>query len=196
MTEWGNRRGCPSPDGYSHRRDCFEANPDQVIIMPSGLQVLTIVHVAISLVAIASGFVVVFGLIAGKRLNLWTAIFLATTIATSVTGFAFPIHGFTPGIGLGIVSMVVLAVALVARYARQMTGIWRRVYVVTAVVALYLNVLVLIVQSFRKVPALKAMAPNQSEPPFLIAQVTAMVVFIVLGILAAIRFRDHSVIAA
>jgi len=162
----------------------------------SGLQIFTIAHVIISLVAIASGFVVLFGLISGKRLDRWTAFFLATTAATSVTGFGFPIRGFTPGIGLGIVSLVVLAVSLFARYGRHLAGIWRRVYVVTAVMALYLNFLVLIVQSFQKVPALKAMAPTQSEPPFLIAQVVSMIVFIVLGSLAVIRFRDQPVSVA
>jgi hypothetical protein len=151
----------------------------------------TTVHVAISLLAIGSGFVAVLGLIARRRLDRWNAIFLATTVATSVTGFLFPIHGFTPGIGLGIVSLLVLAVALYARYGRRMVGVWRRAYVITAVVALYLNVLVLIVQSFQKVPALKALAPTQSEPPFLVAQVVCMVGFVVLGILATIRFREQ-----
>ena len=114
----------------------------------SGLTIFTLIHVVISLVAIGSGFVVLFGLIAGKRDDGWTAFFLATTVATSVTGFGFPIHGFTPGIGIGIISLLVLAVAIFARYARRLTGIWRRVYVVTAVIALSLNFFVLIVQSF------------------------------------------------
>ena len=131
--------------------------------MPFDLKTSTIIHVAIRLLAIASGFVVVFGLIAGRRLNLWTAFFLATTIATSVTGFGFPIHGVTPGIVLGVVSLVVLAIALYARYVGQLAGAWRPVYVITAVIALYLNFFVLIVQSFQKVSALKAMAPTQSE---------------------------------
>lgn len=156
----------------------------------SFLTILTNVHVAISLAAIASGFVVLFGMLAGKRLDGWTAFFLATTVATSVTGFFFPIHGVTPGIVIGIISLVVLAVAIYARYARHLAGAWRRVYVITATIALYLNVFVLIVQSFQKVPALKAMAPTQSEPPFVIAQVVALVAFLVLGSLAAIRFRD------
>jgi hypothetical protein len=119
--------------------------------------------------AIASGFVVLFDVIAGKRLDGWTAFFLATTVATSVTGFGFPIHGFTPGLGLGVISLLVLAVAIFARYARHLTGVRRRVYVVTVVVALYLNFLVLIVQAFQKVPVLKALAPTQSEWPFLLA---------------------------
>src|SRR5271167_3633125 len=112
----------------------------------SGLTIFTLIHVVISLVAIGSGFVVLFGLVTGKRLDGWTAFFLATTVATSVTGFGFPISGFTPGIG--IVSLVVLALAIYARYSRHLAGGWRRVYVVGATLALYLNFLVLIVQSF------------------------------------------------
>ena len=162
----------------------------------SGLTIFTLIHVVISLVAIGSGFVVLFGLIAGKRLDGWTAFFLATTIATSVTGFGFPIHGFTPGIGIGIISLLVLTVAIFARYARRLTGIWRRVYVVTAVIALYLNFFVLIVQSFQKVPVLKMLAPTQSAPPFAITQLIALAAFIVLGSLAAIRFRERPVGAA
>jgi hypothetical protein len=153
----------------------------------SGLQIFTVIHVAISLAAIGSGFVVLFGLLTGKRLDGWNAFFLATTVATSVTGFGFPIRGFTPGIGLGILSLLVLAVAIYARYVRQLAGVWRRVYVISATTALYLNVLVLIVQSFQKVPALKALAPNQTEPPFAVAQLVALVAFIVLGWLAAKR---------
>ncbi len=157
--------------------------------MPFDLRTSTIIHVAIRLLAIASGFVVVFGLIVGRRLNLWTASFLATTIATSVTGFGFPIHGVTPGIVLGVVSLVVLAIALYARYVGQLAGAWRPVYVITAVIALYLNVFVLIVQSFQKVSALKAMAPTQSEAPFVVAQLIAMLAFIVLGVLGTKGFR-------
>src|SRR5712671_3763277 len=111
----------------------------------SGLQIFTVIHVAISLAAIGSGFVVLFGLLAGKRFERWTAFFLATTVATSVTGFGFPIRGFKPGIGLGILSLLVLALAIYARYARHLTGGWRHIYVVTAVAALYFNVFVLIV---------------------------------------------------
>jgi len=114
-----------------------------------GMTTFTFVHGVLSLVGIFSGFVVLSGLIAGKRLDGWTAVFLATTVATSVTGFGFPIHGFTPGIGIGIISLLVLAVAIFARYARRLTGIWCRVYVVTAVIALYLNFFVLIVQLFQ-----------------------------------------------
>jgi hypothetical protein len=154
------------------------------------LQTFTAIHVAISLIGIASGFVVVFGLIASKRLDRWTAVFLTTTVLTSVTGFMFPFHGFLPSYGVALVSLIVLAPAIYGRYKRQMAGHWRRTYVITAVTALYLNVFVLIVQMFMKVPALKALAPTQTELPFKIAQATALTVFIVLGITAAIKFRE------
>jgi hypothetical protein len=157
------------------------------------IKTFTLIHVGISLIAIVAGFVVVFGLIAGKRLSGWTAFFLLTTIATSVTGFGFPIKGVTPGIVLGVISLVVLAIAVYARYAGRLKGVWRLVYVVTAVIALYLNFFVLIVQSFQKVPALAALAPTQSEPPFVVAQVVALVVFIALGVLAGKRFGEQPI---
>jgi hypothetical protein len=160
--------------------------------MSTGLAIFTLVHVAISLVGIFSGLVVLFGLLNAKRLDGWTAIFLATTVATSVTGFLFPFKGFTPALGTGIVSMVVLAVTLYARYARRMAGGWRKAYVISAVIALYLNVFVLVVQTFLKVPALNALAPKQTEPPFAITQLLVLVIFIALGVLATIRFRAES----
>jgi hypothetical protein len=160
------------------------------------IKTFTMIHVVISLVAIAAGFIVVFGLISAKRLDGWTAFFLATTILTSVTGFGFPIAGVTPGIVLGVISLVVLAIALYARYARHLMGVWRPIFVITAVLALYLNFFVLIVQSFQKVPALKTLAPTQSELPFAVTQLIALAVFIVLGILAATRFREKTISAA
>ena len=135
-----------------------------------GTTTFTLVHVVLSLVGIFSGLVVVAGLIAAKRLDVWTAVFLASTVATSVTGFLFPVEHFMPSHGVGILSLVVLAVAILARYAFHLAGAWRWIYVVSAAVALYLNVFVLIVQLFQKVPALKALAPTQSEPPFLLTQ--------------------------
>jgi hypothetical protein len=160
------------------------------------IKTFTLIHVIISLLGIASGFVVVGGLIATRRLSGWTAFFLATTIATSVTGFGFPIKGVTPGIVIGVISLVVLAIAVYARYAGRLVGPWRLVYVVTAVIALYMNFFVLIVQSFLKVPALHELAPTGSEPPFAVAQGIALVGFIILGIFAAKRFRDHSASAS
>jgi hypothetical protein len=160
--------------------------------MFSALTTFTKVHVVISLIAIFAGFVVAFGLLAAKRLNGWTAVFLVMTLLTSVTGFFFPFHGFTPAIAVGIVSLVVLAMAIFARYGRKLNHAWRWIYVINAVLALYLNVFVLIVQLFQKVPALKALAPTQAEPPFAVAQLGALVIFVVLTVFAAIRFRPSS----
>jgi hypothetical protein len=167
-----------------------------MLIPDSFLPTFTIIHVAISLAAIASGFVVLFGMIANKRLDGWTAFFLATTVATSVTGFGFPIKGMTPGIAFGIISLVVLAPVIFARYQRDLAGIWRPVYVIGALFAFYLNYVVLIVQSFQKVPALKALAPTQSEPPFLAVQLISLAAFIVLGTMATKRFHPGALSAA
>ena len=148
----------------------------------------TLVHVILSLVGIFTGFIVMFGLLAGRRLDVWTAIFLASTVATSVTGFGFPFEHFSPPHYVGVLSLLVLAVALVARYAFHLRGSWRWMYVVGAAIALYLNVFVGVVQAFQKIPALKAMAPTQSEPPFAIAQLVVLALFVALAILATKRF--------
>jgi hypothetical protein len=150
------------------------------------------VHVVLSLAGIGSGFIVVFGLIAAKRLDGLTALFLATTVATSLTGFLFPFHKLLPSHVVGIVSLVVLAIAILARYARHLTGAWRWIYAANVVIGLYLNVFVLVAQAFQKVPTLKAMAPTQSEAPFVVAQVVVMALFVVLGILAVKRFHDRT----
>src|SRR5271170_2145314 len=149
----------------------------------------TILHVIITLVAIGSGLIVVGGMFASHKLPVTTALFLFTTALTSVSGFLFPIHGFTPALGVGIVSCVILAVALLAYYGKHLAGAWRWIYVVTAIASLYLNVFVLVVQSFIKVAALNVLAPTQSEPPFVIAQISVMLIFILIGIFAAIKFR-------
>jgi len=156
----------------------------------------TLVHVLISLVGIASGLVVVFGLLTGKRLDGWTALFLATTVATSVTRFAFPFDHLLPSHKVGIISLAVLAVAILARYAFHLSGAWRRIYVITAIAALYFNVFVGVVQSFLKVPALHSLAPKQTEPPFLVTQLVVLALFIVIGIMAVKRFHDEPVRAA
>ena len=166
------------------------------MVIGLSIHTFTIVHVGITLGAIASGLVVLFGMLGAHRLPAWTALFLVTTILTSVTGFMFPIHGFTPALGIGAVSMLVLAVALIALYAKHLVGSWRWIYVVAAVLALYFNVLVLIVQSFQKVPTLNTLAPTQSEPPFLIAQGVALMAFLFLGIAAVLRFRPAPAIVA
>ena len=161
-----------------------------------GLQPFTFVHVLISLVGIVSGFVVLFGLLGSKRLEGWTGLFLVTTVATSVTGFGFPIDVILPSHIVGIISLVVLAVAIIARYAFRLAGLWRSIYVIGAGIALYLNVFVLIVQLFRKVPALQALAPTQSEPPFALTQGAVLVVFVVTVIAATIRFHPTRTVHA
>ena len=153
----------------------------------------TKIHVLISLIGIATGVVVLIGLITGKRFNGWTAWFLVSTVATSVSGFLFPFHGVTPAIITGLISLLVLAVAIFARYFGRLFGAWRLIYVVSAITALYLNVFVLVVQLFQKVPALNALAPTQTEPPFLVAQLSTLIIFVLLTIAAAIRFRIKSV---
>lgn len=164
--------------------------------MSTGLAAFTLFHVAISLVGILTGFVVIFALISARQSSGWTGTFLVTTTATSVTGFLFPFHKFLPSHGVGIVSLLVLAVTIPALYVFHLVGPWRRTYVIGAVIAEYLNVFVLIAQFFTKIPALKALAPTQSEPPFLATQVVVMLIFIVLGVLAAKRFPAEVVHAA
>ncbi|MGB0122147.1 MAG: hypothetical protein WA419_20490 [Silvibacterium sp.] len=153
------------------------------------LTAFTIFHVALSLIGIASGLVVLFGMLSSKRLDGWTRIFLVTTIATSVTGYFFPVHKLLPSHIVGFISLIALTLAWIARYRRQLAGGWRLTYVITAVVALYLNVFVLVVQLFLKVPSLKALAPTQTEPPFKITQLVVLVLFAVLGFIAAKKFR-------
>ena len=148
------------------------------------------VHVLLSLLGIASGLVVSYGLLKAKRLDTWTVIFLATTVATSVTGFFLPAEHFLPSHAVGIVSLAVLALAIPARYTFHLAGALRTTYVIGAMIALYLNVFVLVVQLFRRVPALDAAAPTQTEPPFVAAQLIVLVLFVLLTIFAAIKFRD------
>ena len=157
------------------------------------LEIYTLIHVLISLVGILSGFVVMLGLLAGKRLDGWTETFLTTTVATSVTGFFFPVQHFMPSHAVGILSLLVLAVAIYARYPAQLAGAWRKVYVITALLALYLNVFVAIVQAFLKIPVLKALAPTQTEPPFKLTQLVVLFAFVAIASVAAIRFRSEPV---
>jgi hypothetical protein len=157
------------------------------------LATFTFLHVLISLVGIASGLAVMYGFLNGRRLDRLTAIFLVFTVLTSVTGFGFPFTQLLPSHKVGIISLVLLALAIPARYVFHLTGPWRLTYVVTAAMALYLNCFVLVVQLFLKVPALNALAPTQKEPPFLVAQLMVLALFIGLTILAAKRFRAGSV---
>jgi hypothetical protein len=148
------------------------------------------VHTLISLVGIVSGFVVISGMLSAKRLEGWTAVFLLTTVATSVTGFALPPFGvLLPSQKIGILSLVLLAIAIVARYVQHLAGASRWIYVVCALVAQYFNVFVLVVQLFKRVPALESLAPTQSEPPFAAVQLVVLVLFVWLGIRAVKRFH-------
>lgn len=154
-------------------------------------ETFTTVHVVISLIGIVSGLIALYGLLGNRWFARWNVLFLATTVATSVTGFGFPFDHLLPSHKVGIISLVVLAIAILARYPLLLAGAWRRIYVVSAAIALYLNVFVLVVQAFEKVPALRAMAPKQNEPPFLAAQLVVLAIFVVLTILATKRFRNE-----
>lgn len=152
-------------------------------------ETFTYIHVVLSFVGILAGLVVLFGLLRNNPLDNWTHVFLVTTVATTLTGFLFPFGGFTPAIGTGIVSCLVLAPTILARYAFNLAGPWRRIYVIGAVVSLYLNCFVLVVQAFLKVPALHALAPAGKEPPFALAQGLVLVLFVIAGFLAVRRFH-------
>ncbi len=160
-----------------------------------GMPVITFVHVVISLIGIATGLVVLFGMLGGNRMDALTAWFLITTVLTSATGFILPAPHFLPSHAIGILSLIVLAIAIAARYRFHMAGGWRRTYAITATIALYFNVFVLVVQSFLKVSALHDLAPTQSEPPFAIAQGIVLLLFVVLGTLATKRFRAEPLLA-
>ena len=159
------------------------------MILGMSIPAFTLLHVIITLIAIGSGLIVVGGLFASHRLPGTTALFLLTTLLTSVTGFLFPIHGFTPALGVGTVACVILAIALFAYYLKHLAGAWRWIYVITAVMSLYLNAFVLVAQSFIKVAALNALAPTQSEPPFAITQAVVLAIFIFLGLIALVKFH-------
>jgi hypothetical protein len=153
------------------------------------LSAYTIMHVIISLVGIATGFVVMAGMLKGQRLDTWTFWFLLFTLLTSITGYGFPFDHVLPSHIVGAISLVALVIAIVARYAFNHSGAWRWIYVVTALLAQWFNVFVLVAQGFLKVPALQALAPTQSEPPFLIAQTVVMILFIITGIAALRKFH-------
>ena len=158
------------------------------MVLGMSLQTFTLIHVLISLLGIVSGFIVICGFLANKRPRGWTAVFLTTTASTSITGFLFPFRGVTPAITLGIISLVVVAMAIVTRY---LLPVWRKTYVISTSAALYFNVFVLVVQSFEKVPALRAIAPTQKEPPFAIAQLAVLAIFVLLATFAVKRSREE-----
>jgi hypothetical protein len=149
-------------------------------------------HVVISLIEMAAGLIMLYGLINGRAFGAWTVLFLATAILTSLTGFPLPPFGFDPPRAIGILTLVLLAVAVSAYYGFRLAGAWRWIYVVTAIAALYLDVFVGVFQSFLKIPAVHALAPTQSEPPFFVAQAVVLVLFVVLGFFAVRKFHPAS----
>jgi len=161
------------------------------MILGISIATYTFLHVLISVIGIGSGVVVMWGMLKGKRLDGITAIFLSSTALTSITGFGFPFEKLLPSHKLAILSLVVLALAIPARYLFQLAGVWRAIYVVGSILALYLNVFVLVVQLFEKVPALKALAPTQTEAPFKLTQLVVLLIFICMGIVATKRFHPQ-----
>jgi hypothetical protein len=164
--------------------------------MMDSLTLLLQVHVALSLVGIASGLVALYGLVTGKLFAGWTALFLATTILTSISGFPLPPYGYDPPRAIGLLSLVLLALAVAGLYVFHLAGAWRKIYIATAVAALYLNTFVAVVQSFQKLSFLQPLAPTQSEPSFVIAQLMVLAAFSALGALAVIRFRPAASVSA
>ncbi len=160
------------------------------MVLGMSIATFTIVHVVISLIAIAAGAVACARMLEGRPLDTWNSVFLLFTVLTTVTGFLFPITVFTPAIGVGIVSAVALALALAALHVGRLAGAWRWIYVASALFAFYLNVFVLVVQSFQKIGFLNRFAPTGSEPPFAVVQGIVLLGFILLGVLVLRRFRS------
>jgi hypothetical protein len=158
------------------------------MILGMSISTFTTLHVILSLIGVAAGFVVVFGMIGRKHSGAWAAIFLTATVLTSVTGFPIPPLGLDPPRVVGILSLLLLAFAIAALYGFRLARGWRLIYVVTSTAALYLNCFVGVVQTFQKIPLFNRLAPTQSEPPFAIAQVAVLIIFIALGVLGVRKF--------
>src|SRR5713101_6541930 len=170
------------------------ANIHEVAVMTCGIPTAAFlqIHVLMSLIGIATGLVVLYGLLTARHLGGWTALFLATTILTSLTGFPLPPFGFDPPRAVGVISLILLGLATAALYIFNLKGAWRWIYVCGAVAALYLNVFVAVVQSFQKLPFLQPLAPTQSEPPFVLVQLAVLAAFAALGAFAVIRFHPEA----
>jgi hypothetical protein len=163
------------------------------MILGLSVHTFTIIHVLISLVGIVAGVVVAFAMVQDKSVPGWTALALLALVLTSVTGFFFHNTTFTPAQGVGIISLVVLAVAVIALYFLHLTGIWRWLYVIAAMIAIYLNCFVGVIQSFQKIGFLHALAPTQStEPAFVVSQLVLLAIFVALGFLALKKFHPHA----
>jgi len=161
------------------------------MVLGMSLRTFTYLHVYISLIAIGAGFIVVYGMLAAKRVSLVTAVFLFMTALTSLTGFLFPFKGVTPAVVLGLLSLIVLVIAIIARRHSQTSGVWRGTYVISSILALYFNFFVLIVQSFQKIPSLHALAPTQTELPFKLAQLVTLIVVLALTTMAFRKYRPE-----
>lgn len=166
------------------------------MVLGLSFEAFTKLHVIISIIGIISGLVVVWGMLDSKKLAGWTAVFLGLTVLTSLTGFPLPPFGFDPPRAIGIISLVLLAGAVLGYYVFRLRGSWRWVYVVTAVTSLYLNVFVFVVQAFQKIALLQPLAPTQSEPPFVVAQAIVLALFAGLGVLSVRRFYPNSLARA
>jgi hypothetical protein len=166
------------------------------MILGLSLSAFTTLHVIISLVGIVTGVLAVIGMLMSERPGGITALFLLTTVLTSAGGFLFPADKLLPSHIVGIISLVVLAIALLALYAFHLAGPWRWIYVVTALIALWFNCFVAVAQSFQKLAFLHPLAPNGSEPPFAIAQLAVLAIFIVIGVIAVRRFRPAAAVTA
>ncbi|TMJ21979.1 MAG: hypothetical protein E6G93_08265 [Alphaproteobacteria bacterium] len=167
------------------------------MVLGMSLATFTMVHVIISMIGIVSGIIVMFAMLGSHRLSGLTAIFLLSTVLTSATGFLFPFTQLLPSHMIGIISLVLLAIACIALYAMRLAGPWRWIYVVTALVSLYLNVFVLVIQSFLKIPVLHALAPSvpPSEPPFAVIQGLVLLFFAIVLVGASRRFRPAAALA-
>jgi hypothetical protein len=163
------------------------------MILGMSTAAFTTLHVIISLIGIVSGVVVVLAMCRGKRLPGWTALFLTTTVLTSATGFLFHSTAFGPPHVIGLLSLVILAIAIVALYVKHLAGASRRIYIVTAVLALYFNALVGVVQAFQKLPFLHALAPTQKEAPFFVAQALVLGCFVAIALIALKEFPARTV---
>ena len=162
------------------------------MILGMSTSAFTLFHVVVSLIAIVTGIIVAVTMLGSKTTNGWTAIFLATTTLTSITGFLFPHDQVLPSHIVGAISLLVLIIAIAAFYGYRLARSWRWIYVVSALVALYLNVFVLVAQAFLKVAILNALAPTQSDPGFIVAQLIVLALFVVLGIRAVRRFHPEA----
>ena len=163
------------------------------MVLGISITTFTLLHVLVSLLALIAGLVVVGGLAAGARLDGWTGLFLLTTFLTNASGFFFPVPGFLPSHAVGVLSLLLLPLVLWARYRAGLAGGWRRTYVVGATALLYFNFFVLVVQSFLKIPALHALAPNGNEPPFAITQGVVLLLFVVAAVRSVRRFHPAAV---